>query len=98
MHIAHVLQGIAQILHREACLRAFEVDVTLTPLLQSAVDPFRAVTAGDGIGAQGDLEEREPFGVGFLTDIRRKRRDIEVFLVRMYFHTLEKVRILGDVL
>ena len=81
MHVAHIPQCIAQILNRQPSLGAVKDHRCLTHLLQRAVDPFRTVTARESVGAKGDLKEREPLGVGFLTNIRLKRRDIEVLYI-----------------
>ena len=48
------------------------IDGLLADALQGAVDPLAGIASGQRIGAQGYLEEREPFGIGFLPDVRFK--------------------------
>lgn len=98
VHIAHILHGCAQVFHRKVCLGGIKDHGLLADALQGAVDPLAGVASGQRIGAQGYLEEREPFGIGLLVDVGFQYSGIKTFGIRLDLHAFKQIFFIGNVL
>ncbi len=96
LHVAHVLHGKAQVLARLPGLKRIVEHRFLAYLLQRAVNPLRAVPACQRIGAERNLEEREPPRVAFLADILREQRGVQTLVVGTHVDPVEQVAVFGN--
>ena len=67
--------------------------------LQRAIDPKGGIAAREGIGGQGQLEQREPALVGRLAHIGTQRKSVQVAILSFdaHLHLIQKELIFGHV-
>jgi len=95
VHVAHVLHGRSQVVAAQLGLKRIVGHGLFAHLSQRAVDPFRGIAPGQGVSAQRNLEEVEPFGICLLADIWGQEGRIKSFRVGFDFHSVEQIFVFG---
>ena len=96
MDISHVLQGCTQVFGSSQSRNAVVDHRLLANFVQCSVNPFCRVFSGKAISGERNLQQREPFGVGTLSDIGFKLRGSHSLVVATEFDTRKQVTVVGN--